>query len=105
VKATTKNTFANDVLNEKKVVLLDVWATWCGPCRGMMPTVEAISEETKDWAEVVKLEANQDSEELVSQLGVMGLPTFLIFKDGKVVDTVVGAVPKPVLLSAMQKAK
>jgi thioredoxin 1 len=105
VKATTKNTFANDVLNEKKVVLLDVWATWCGPCRGMMPTVEAISEETKDWAEVIKLEANEDSETLVSQLGVMGLPTFLIFKDGKAVDTIVGAVPKQVLLGAMQKAK
>lgn len=105
MKATTKNNFANDVLNEKKVVLLDVWATWCGPCRGMMPAVESISEETKDWAEVVKLEANEDSETLVSQLGVMGLPTFLIFKDGKAVDTVVGAVPKQVLLAAMQKAK
>ena len=105
MKATTKNNFANDVLNEKKVVLLDVLATWCGPCRGMMPAVESISEETKDWAEVVKLEANEDSETLVSQLGVMGLPTFLIFKDGKAVDTVVGAVPKQVLLAAMQKAK
>ena len=105
MKATTKNTFTNDVLNEKKVVLLDVWATWCGPCRGMMPTVEAISEETKEWAEVVKLEANEDSEELVGKLGVMGLPTFLIFKDGKVVDTIVGAVPKSVLLGSMQKVK
>lgn len=105
MKITDKNTFSKDVLQEKKVVLLDVWATWCGPCRGMMPTVEAISEETKDWAEVIKLEANEDSEALVNQLGVMGLPTFLVFKDGKVVETIVGAVPKPVLISAMQKAK
>lgn len=105
MKAVTKNSFEQDVIKEKKVVLVDVWAPWCGPCRGMMPYIEAIAEETKDWAEVVKLEADADSEALVNSLGVMGLPTFLVFKDGKVVDTIVGAVPKTVLLDAMKKVK
>ena len=105
MKSITKSSFDDAVLKEKKVVLVDVWATWCSPCRGMMPYVESIAEETKEWAEVVKLEANADSEDLVNKLGVMGLPTFLIYKNGKVVDTIVGAVPKSVLVDAMKKAK
>lgn len=105
MKVTTKTSFENDVLNEKKVVLVDVWAPWCGPCRGMMPYVEAIAKETEEWAVVCKLEANDDSNELVDSLGVMGLPTFLIYKDGKLENTIVGVVPKSVLIDAMEKVK
>jgi len=104
MKVTTKETFAEDVLNQKKVVLLDVWATWCPPCRAMMPVVDSIAEETKDWAEVVKLDSSAESS-LIEELGVSSLPTFLIYKDGKVVSSTIGAVPKSTLLDLMHKAK
>ena len=104
MKATTKSTFAKDVLEQKKVVLVDVWASWCPPCRGMMPVVDVIAEETKDWAEVVKLDASAEAD-MTAELGVNSLPTFLVYKDGKVVSSTIGAVPKSTLLDLMQKAK
>jgi thioredoxin 1 len=102
--ATTEDTFAQDVLNSKKVMLLDVWAPWCAPCRGMEPTVEAIAEETKDWADVIKLDASSEMG-LVQALGISGLPTFLIYKNGKIVESMVGVVAKNTLLDLMQKSK
>ncbi len=102
MKSTTKNTYQQDVLDSKKIVLLDVWAPWCAPCRGMMPVVENIAEETKDWADVVKLDASVEMD-LVQELGVSGLPTFLIYKNGQIVDSVVGATSKDALLKAMTK--
>jgi thioredoxin 1 len=104
MKATTESNFTQDVLESKKIVLLDVWAAWCGPCRGMEPIIEAISEETKSWAEVVKLDASIEMD-LVQKLGVSGLPTFLIYKSGKIVGSSVGAVSKSTLLDSMQKAR
>lgn len=104
MKATTKSTFKQDVLDSKKIVLLDVWAPWCGPCRGMEPTIEAIAEETKDWAEVVKLNAD-DEMDLAQELGVSGLPTFLVYKNGQVVGTHIGAVAKTTLIDLMTKSK
>jgi thioredoxin 1 len=104
MKATTKNTFKQDVLDSTKVVMLDIWAPWCAPCRGMEPVIEAIAEETKDWAEVIKLDASEEMD-LVEQLGVSGLPTFLIYKNGKVSGSTVGAVAKNTLMDLLQKAK
>ena len=101
----TNESFDQEVLMSDIPVLVDFWAPWCGPCRGMMPYVEAIAKETEEWAVVCKLEANDDSNELVNSLGVMGLPTFLIYKDGKLENTIVGAVPKSVLIDAMEKVK
>jgi len=104
VKITTKNTFTQDVLEQKKAVLLDVWAPWCAPCRGMMPIVDAIAEETKDWAEVVKLDASEEME-LTESLGGSGLPTFLVYKNGQIVGSAIGVVAKNTLLDLLQKAK
>lgn len=103
MKSTTKSNFNQDVLSSKKVVLLDVWAPWCAPCRGMNPVIEAISEETKDWAEVVKLDASVEMEQ-TEDLGVTSLPTFLVFKDGKIVESSIGAVAKNTLIELMKKA-
>jgi len=102
MKSTTNSMFAKDVLESKKTVLVDVWAPWCAPCRGMEPALNAISEETKDWAEIIKVDASVE-EDLVQQLGVSGLPTFLIFKDGQMAGSRVGASSKAKLLELMSK--
>ena len=104
MKATTKDTFKSDVLESKKIVLVDVWATWCGPCRSMEPVIEALHNEVKDWAEVVKLDATTEMD-LVQQLGVSSLPTFLVYKDGQIVDSTVGATTKQNLLDLISKTK
>lgn len=104
MKDTSANSFNNDVTNNSKPVLLDVWAPWCGPCRGMEPILEQVSEETKDWAEVVKLNADENMD-LVQQLGVRGLPTYLVFKGGQVVASGVGATSKAGLMDMLAKAQ
>ena len=97
MKATTSSTFKQDVLDSKKTVLLDVWAPWCAPCRGMNPIVEQIAEESKDLADIVKLDASVEME-LVQTLGVSSLPTFLVYKNGQIVNSSVGATSKANLL-------
>ena len=102
MKSTTKNTFNSDVLSSKKTVLLDVWAPWCGPCRSMEPILDALAEEVKDKVDVVKLNA-QDEMELAQELGVQGLPTFLIYNNGKITGSVVGMTSKANLISLLSK--
>lgn len=102
--ATTNATFKHDVLESEKAVLLDVWAPWCGPCRGMNPIVEEIANEVADWAEVIKLDASVEME-MAQTLGVSALPTFLILKNGQVVDTVIGATTKTKLLEMLSKTR
>lgn len=104
MKDTSKGSFQADVINNEKPVLLDVWAPWCGPCRGMEPILEQVSDEVKDWAEVVKLNAD-DNMELVQELGVSSLPTYLIFKGGQVIDSGMGATSKANLVGMLAKAQ
>jgi len=104
MRATVKNTFKQDVLDSKKVVLVDVWASWCAPCRNMEPVLEALEPEIKDWAEIVKLDAEAEME-LVQELGVNSLPTFLIYKNGSIVGSTIGITPKASLLDLLQKAR
>lgn len=103
MKETTSGTFKQDVLESKKIVLLDAWAPWCSPCRGMEPVVEAVSEETKSWAEVVKLNVSTEMD-LAQELGVSGLPTFLVYKNGQILDSISGVTSKANLLKIMSKA-
>jgi len=103
MRSTTKSTYAADVLGSKKVVLLDVWAPWCAPCRGMEPVLNAIAEETKNWTEIVKLDASVEMD-LVQELGISGLPTFLVYKNGQIVGSSVGAISKVNLLNLLSKA-
>lgn len=103
MKSTTKANFEQDVLQSKKIVLLDVWAPWCAPCRGMEPIIEALSEDTKAFAEVIKLDASSEMD-IVQELGVSGLPTFLVFKEGKIVGSIVGATSKMNLLKLISDA-
>ncbi|MEI7689416.1 MAG: thioredoxin [Candidatus Saccharibacteria bacterium] len=102
MKAISKSTFEQDILQSKKVILLDVWAPWCGPCRAMEPILEAVADEMKGRAEVAKLDASVEMD-LVQELGVSGLPTFLVFKDGKIVDQTVGMTSKDSLINLLSK--
>ena len=79
----TKDNFTDEVLNSKKTVLLDFWATWCGPCRMIAPIVEEIAEENDD---IVVGKINVDDErELSKQFGIMSIPQVYLFKDGEVI--------------------
>ncbi|MEY4639596.1 MAG: hypothetical protein RLY13_594 [Actinomycetota bacterium] len=92
-KDVTTATFAAEVLNSSKPVLVDFWAEWCGPCRMVSPILDQIADEHGDKLTVVKV--NVDNEPgLAAQYGITGIPAFQVFKDGKVVKSFVGAKPK-----------
>ncbi|MDE1882917.1 MAG: thioredoxin [Rhodospirillales bacterium] len=102
-KAVTDATFSTDVLNASKPVLVDFWAEWCGPCRTIAPSLEALAEEYEGKLDVVKV--NIDENPMApTQYGVRGIPTLLIFKDGKVAAQQVGAAPKSVLKAWIEKS-
>lgn len=78
---------------QKGVILVDFWATWCGPCRMVAPVIEELAEEYEGKAVVGKVDVDQESA-LASEYGVMSIPTILILKDGREVDRKVGVMPK-----------
>ena len=94
--AVTDETFKTDVLEASGPVLVDFWAEWCGPCRQIAPALEEIGAEYKGKLTVAKV--NIDENPMTpNQYGVRGIPTMILFKDGKAVSTKVGAAPKSVL--------
>ena len=82
-------TFRSKVVEAEKPVVVDVWANWCGPCHALAPIVESVSEEFGEQADFYKLDADEH-QSLVRKYNVMGLPTLLFFKNGEVVDRVIG---------------
>lgn len=90
--AITKETWQSEVLDNKGVTLVDFWAPWCGPCRMIAPVIEEISNENTN-IKVCKLNTD-DSPELPKEYNIMGIPTIILFKDGKEVERIVGAVSK-----------
>ena len=94
-----KNNFRNEVLNSEKPVLLDFWASWCGPCRMVSPIVDEIAAERGD-IKVGKVNVDEERE-LAAQFGVMSIPTLVVMKGGKVVNQMVGARPKSQILAML----
>lgn len=95
--------FAKEVLQSDQPVLVDFWATWCAPCRAIAPAVEELATQYKGKVKVAKINID-DNQDTPQQYGIRSIPTLLVFKGGKVVEQIVGAVPKSKLEAAMQKA-
>jgi thioredoxin 1 len=102
IREVSDSSFEQEVLQASKPVLVDFWAAWCAPCRMMLPTIEAVAEEYKDSATVVKL--NVDDNLAVSQrYGIKGIPTMILFRNGKEEERVVGATSREALSRLISK--
>ena len=97
----TKENFAQEVLHSEKPVLLDFWASWCGPCRMLSPVVDEVAEERTD-VKVGKVNVDEEGE-LAMRYGVMNIPTVILFKNGREIDRKVGVMPGAVFTQALDE--
>jgi len=99
----TDDSFESEVLQSDKLVLVDFWATWCGPCKMIAPILEEIANEMSDKVKITKMDVDVNKV-VAGKFNIMSIPSLLFFKDGKMVDQVVGAVPKAQLMSRVDNA-
>jgi thioredoxin 1 len=95
-------TFDQEVLKSDVPVLVDFWAVWCGPCKAIAPTVEELAKQYKGKVKIAKMDVDEH-QQVPQQYGIRSIPTLLLFKGGRVVDTIVGAVPKAKLEDSIKK--
>jgi thioredoxin 1 len=97
------STFKSEVLDSNVPVLVDFWATWCAPCRAIAPTLEELATQYKGKVKIAKVDVDEN-QQVAQQYGIRSIPTLLLFKGGKVIDQLVGAVPKSKLEESLKKA-
>ncbi len=101
-KAITHSEWQAEVLNSPVPVLVDFWAVWCGPCRLIAPIVEELGQQYQGKLKVYKVDVDQE-QQLAMQYGIMSIPTLLLFKNGQVVEQIVGALPKGAIEQKLAK--
>ena len=97
----TDSNFDEEIKNSQVPILVDFWAEWCGPCKQIGPILEDIGETKKDKLKILKLNIDENPQ-TPQKFGVRGIPTLMLFKDGKLVDTKVGSLPKNMLESWLE---
>ncbi|MBK7444540.1 MAG: thioredoxin [Ignavibacteria bacterium] len=90
----TDANFEEEVLKSELPVLIDFWAVWCGPCKMIAPSIDQLANEYEGKAKIGKVDVD-NNQQIATKYGIRSIPTLLIFKDGKMVDQIVGALPKP----------
>lgn len=102
VKQIKDITFDQEVLASEKLVLVDFWAPWCGPCRMIAPVIDEVANEYGESIKVVKVNTDENPS-TAALYGIRSIPTLLIFDSGDIVDTIIGAIPKTTVVNRIQK--
>ena len=100
-QVATNTNFDSLLATPGKLLIVDFWATWCGPCRMLSPILDLLEEEMADQISVVKVNVD-DADEIAARFRIMNIPTLLFFKDGQLVDKTVGAMPKNALVDKIK---
>ena len=103
VGSATDGNFESEVLKSNQPVLVDFWAEWCGPCKALAPTIDAIAAEFQGKVKVMKMNVDENPQ-TPGQFRIRGIPTLILFKNGQAVEQLVGAHPKATISDLLQKA-